>query len=536
MELNHVLVWLTGITVVSWLVALLRAEGRLVLTSWIGTSLGVLALWIAGIILWPDTAGYVTLAAWGLFLLIPQLGVRLIGALTIRGRYRGAYWIGRLIGVLHPIRAWRVQPRAIRVLALLQAGQRERADRLMDQLARERSPLRVFATVQRFRADHRWAELAAWVEAQEDRDALLLDPVASGHYIRALGETGSRAKMARCYIRLVHARGVPTRAAYQIVIAGLSGHVELTRRLLAGPLRVYGPDLSRFWEGTALLIAGDRAGGEARLRALEGSRDHSVRAAARARLASASEIARVEGEEEDEQVRHAHRLIQQDLDRADELRARLKAERVRPWMTYALVAAELLAYLREVPGGTTNERNLLELGAMIGPLELLQGEWWRLVTAGFLHYGWLHLTLNSLGIVAFGRKLERDVGPWRFLLFYLLTSVGAMAAILAVSELWTHEEFVLVGASASLMGIVGASGAVSLRRYLRSRAHEDRRWLMSLSLIIALQTAFDLSTPQVSVGAHLGGVLLGFALGLVLAPVTPYYRARAARARARQES
>ena len=100
------------------------------------------------------------------------------------------------------------------------------------------------------------------------------------------------------------------------------------------------------------------------------------------------------------------------------------------------------------------------------------------------------------------------------------------------SEWISHEVFELVGASASLMGIVGASGAVSLRRYLRTRDAAQRRFLLSLLLIISLQTAFDLSTPQVSVGAHLGGVLLGFALGLVLAPVTPYYRTRAARARA----
>ncbi|MCA9719879.1 MAG: hypothetical protein KC468_34750, partial [Myxococcales bacterium] len=112
MELNHVLVWLTGITVVSWLVALLRAQGNLALTSWVLTSVGVLALWVAGIILWPDTVGFVTLGAWALFLLLPQLGARLVQSLSLRGRYRAALWVARALAVLHPTRVWRQQPGA----------------------------------------------------------------------------------------------------------------------------------------------------------------------------------------------------------------------------------------------------------------------------------------------------------------------------------------------------------------------------------------------------------------------------------------
>jgi membrane associated rhomboid family serine protease len=111
-----------------------------------------------------------------------------------------------------------------------------------------------------------------------------------------------------------------------------------------------------------------------------------------------------------------------------------------------------------------------------------------------------------------------------------------MALMLAWSEWVTHDDFILVGASASLMGIVGASGAVSLRRYARTRSPQDRRWLFSLLLIVSVQTVFDLSTPNVSVGAHLGGVSIGFLLGLALASATPYARARADRRLAREAS
>ena len=199
-------------------------------------------------------------------------------------------------------------------------------------------------------------------------------------------------------------------------------------------------------------------------------------------------------------------------------------------MTYALLAVMGAVFLAELPGGSEDAGNLYELGALVGPVAQLDGEWWRLVTAGFLHFGWLHLALNGLGIALFGRSLERALGPWRFAAVFLISSVGALAIMLAWSELVTGEPFMLVGASASLMGIVGATVAVTLRRVLRGNMEADRRLLVSLAVVLVVQTAFDLTTPRVSVGAHLGGALLGLVLGLVLAPSSSYDLARAAKA------
>ncbi|MGB1016483.1 MAG: rhomboid family intramembrane serine protease, partial [Nannocystaceae bacterium] len=163
--------------------------------------------------------------------------------------------------------------------------------------------------------------------------------------------------------------------------------------------------------------------------------------------------------------------------------------------------------------------NLVELGAMIGPLSLLDGEYWRLLTAGFLHFGWLHLGLNAAGIFFFGRLLEQAIGAIRFGLLYVVASVGAMGILLAVNELTSGEPFLIVGASASLMGIVGALLAVSLKRLWQRRDRGLLRPILSLLAVIGIQTLFDLTTPQVSMGAHLGGAGLGFLFALLLTPL-----------------
>jgi rhomboid protease GluP len=164
------------------------------------------------------------------------------------------------------------------------------------------------------------------------------------------------------------------------------------------------------------------------------------------------------------------------------------------------------------------------LGALIGPLPLLDGEYWRVVTAGLHHYGFVHLALNLVGIWIFGRLLERMIGPWRFLLCYVASGIGAMSLIVLWSAVDPGERFFLVGASASLMGVVGASAAVLLKRWRKTRSPRVARQLAMIGLIVALQTVFDLVTPQVSFAAHFGGALLGLALGALAGverPPTP---------------
>jgi rhomboid protease GluP len=111
--------------------------------------------------------------------------------------------------------------------------------------------------------------------------------------------------------------------------------------------------------------------------------------------------------------------------------------------------------------------------------------------------------------------LERIIGSVRFVVFYLLAGLGSSAGVLLLRfhDLSRPEQ--LVGASGCVMGIVGVWAGYLLRH--RHEPFAGRR-LRNIVLIVAIQSAFDLSTPQISMVAHLSGLVTGVLLGLLVAP------------------
>jgi rhomboid protease GluP len=137
------------------------------------------------------------------------------------------------------------------------------------------------------------------------------------------------------------------------------------------------------------------------------------------------------------------------------------------------------------------------------------------VTSLFLHYGPLHLLFNLYALFVIGPGLEKIIGSVRFAFYYLLAGLGSGAGVLLLkwSELSRPDQ--LVGASGCVMGIVGAWAGYLLRH--RHEPFAGRR-LKNIILIVAIQTAFDLSTPQISMAAHLSGLATGVVLGLLISP------------------
>jgi membrane associated rhomboid family serine protease len=128
-----------------------------------------------------------------------------------------------------------------------------------------------------------------------------------------------------------------------------------------------------------------------------------------------------------------------------------------------------------------------------------EGEWWRLITASFLHASLLHLGFNMLGLWWFGAPVEAVLGRARFLLLYVVSGLAGSAGALIASP---HG--VTVGASGALFGLLGA--AVVLERFGLFVFGG------SAVAIIVINLAFTLLVPGVSIGGHLGG-LIGGALG-----------------------
>jgi rhomboid protease GluP len=187
------------------------------------------------------------------------------------------------------------------------------------------------------------------------------------------------------------------------------------------------------------------------------------------------------------------------------------------YTTYILIALNLLVYALEIKlGGSKNTIALERLGALI-PEKVLAGEWWRLIGANFLHYGSLHLATNMLSLFFIGRLIELSLGAKYYLAIYLFSGVGSMLTFsLLALKLGLNNVF-LVGASAAIMGLIGAILAISLQIWLRRRySVTAKRRLQQIVLIIIIQFIFDNIIPQVSFHSHLFGFIIGFLISSVL--------------------
>jgi membrane associated rhomboid family serine protease len=167
-------------------------------------------------------------------------------------------------------------------------------------------------------------------------------------------------------------------------------------------------------------------------------------------------------------------------------------------VTMTLIGINVGIYLLQLAGGASVNANsgwIFEHGALYGPL-VAQGDWYRLLTAAFLHYGPLHLGLNMLALWWIGRPLESYLGPVRYLLLYLVSGLAGSAGALLLTPTG-----VTVGASGAIYGVLGA--AIVLERqgtYVLGGS--------ALTLLI-VNLAFSFAVPGISIGGHLGGAAAG---------------------------
>ena len=181
-----------------------------------------------------------------------------------------------------------------------------------------------------------------------------------------------------------------------------------------------------------------------------------------------------------------------------------------------LIVLNVVAFLFEMSVGDWNDPNVLHrIGALDVSSVVVQHEYWRFITALFLHGGLLHLGFNLFALYVLGPPLERSIGTIRFIACYLISGVASGAGVVGLTLMALTQPAYLIGASGSIMGIVGAWAGFLMRH---RHAPYARQRLSNVGVIVAIQIAFDLSTPQVSMSAHLCGLIAGFFLGLILAP------------------
>jgi membrane associated rhomboid family serine protease len=181
----------------------------------------------------------------------------------------------------------------------------------------------------------------------------------------------------------------------------------------------------------------------------------------------------------------------------------------------ALIFLNVAAFLIELYFGEWADPEVLHRLGALEPYLVVQGEYWRLLTALFLHYDAVHLLFNLFALYVLGPPLERSIGAARFCACYLLSGLGSSAGVVILWRIGVINSIQLVGASGCVMGIVGAWAGFLLRH---RHAPLAKRRLGNILMIVAIQTAFDLSTPQVSMSAHLCGLITGLFLGLIVSP------------------
>lgn len=173
--------------------------------------------------------------------------------------------------------------------------------------------------------------------------------------------------------------------------------------------------------------------------------------------------------------------------------------------TYVLIALSVIGYLAEIAGGSgglsPGTSPLISdfglVGAAVG-----NGEWYRIVTSGFLHAGLTHIAFNMIALFFLGRILEPAIGTPRFVLIYFASLLaGSFGALLLADNLQ-----LTVGASGAVFGLFGATFLIA---YGRGIQHVARQ----LGLILGLNLLFTFSVSGISIGGHLGGLLAGLICG-----------------------
>jgi len=187
-----------------------------------------------------------------------------------------------------------------------------------------------------------------------------------------------------------------------------------------------------------------------------------------------------------------------------------QALRRKPLVTIGIVLILALVFaLQQTLVGSDQLFGLVRVGAN-APSLVASGQWYRLMSANFLHAGFLHLYMNGLALLVLGLLLERLMGHARFLLLFLLSALGgAVASALAAQAAYS------VGASTAMFGLLGALGVVNwrFRGELPGGFRQSPQWWL---LILGINAALPLLVTQIDVAAHLGGFVTGALVTLVL--------------------
>lgn len=181
-------------------------------------------------------------------------------------------------------------------------------------------------------------------------------------------------------------------------------------------------------------------------------------------------------------------------------------------VTAALVIINILVFLAvDLGGGSLDTANMMRRGAAYTPLILEEGQYYRLFTSMFLHFGIQHLVNNMLVLFVLGQRMERVLGKWKFLVLYLAGGIGGNLVSLYIDTV-TKEYAVSAGASGAVFAVMGAMIYV----VLRNRGRVEDLSAKQIIIMTALAVCLGIADSGVDNAAHIGGMVSGFFVSILL--------------------
>ena len=194
----------------------------------------------------------------------------------------------------------------------------------------------------------------------------------------------------------------------------------------------------------------------------------------------------------------------------------------RPLVTQILIGINVAVFLVGTASGGRagvlfdGSNELLANGGLNAFLIAQNGEWWRVITSGFLHFGVLHLAFNMYALWILGGQLEAALGRWRFIACYVTALLaGALGALILSPDALT------AGASAAIYGLLGVAIAAQ-------RSRGVSLWDSGLGGVLIINLLITFGVSNISIGGHIGGLAGGFACGYLIYSVGPKIRNDAA--------
>lgn len=157
-------------------------------------------------------------------------------------------------------------------------------------------------------------------------------------------------------------------------------------------------------------------------------------------------------------------------------------------------------------GGTTNVETLVKFGAFFPPFITQFNQYYRFVTSIFIHIGVTHLFFNGYALYIFGTQIEKLMGHKKYILFFLLTGIVGN-----IATYFLNPTSVSAGASGSLFGLLG----VFLYLIIHHKDMITKEGRKSILQLLGLNLLITIIIPNISITAHLGGLITGYLASFV---------------------